>query len=123
MKKAITYVILFIMYCLLAFPITGIDSVLGLHNFYLTTGFGFGVLNSIIAFIILQWKSSFNIITGFVIAFIALSTAYLLLELHWVPNWDSIGMATAIIGNAVTSIILWEIAVLIKKKSISSNPS
>lgn len=122
MKKAITYVMLFIMYCLLAFPIAGIDSMLGLHNFYITTGLGFGVLNSVIAFIILKWKSSFNIITGFVIAFIALSAAYLLLELHWIPNWDSIGMATAIVGNAVTSIILWETAVIIKKKSISSNP-
>lgn len=121
MKKAITYVILFIIYCLLALPIAGIDSVLGLHNFYLVTGLGFGVLNSIIAFIILKWKSSFNIITGFVIAFIALSTAYLLLELHLVPDWDSIGMATAIIGNAVTSIILWEIAFWAKEKYISSN--
>ncbi|MDN3691990.1 hypothetical protein QWZ06_06850 [Chryseobacterium tructae] len=119
MKKAIIYVILFIIYCLLAFPIAGIDNMLNLHNFYLVTGLGFGILNSIIAFIILKWKSSFNITIGFVIAFISLSTAYLLLELHWVPNWDSIGMMTAIVGNAVTSIILWETAFWIKKKYAS----
>lgn len=70
MKKLITCLVLFILYCLLAFPIAAIDDVLNTNSFYLVTSLGFGVLDSIIAFIILKCKSIFNIITGFVIAFI-----------------------------------------------------
>lgn len=121
MKKLITYLILFILYCLLAFPVAAIDDILNTNNFYLVTSLGFGVLNSIIAFIILKWKSSFNIITGLTIAFIALALAYLLMELRWNPDWDDYGMITAICTNAISSIILWEIAFWIKKKYISSN--
>ncbi|WP_347217681.1 hypothetical protein [Chryseobacterium sp.] len=116
MKKAITYVILFIIYCLLSFPIAAIDDILNTNNFYLVTSLGFGVLNSIIAFIILKWKSSFNIITGLTIAFIALALAYLLMELRWNPDWDDYGMITAICTNAISSIVLWEVVIQIKKK-------
>lgn len=121
MRKLITDLILFILYCLLAFPIAAIDDALNTNNFYLVTSLGFGVLNSIIAFIILKWKSSFNIITGFIIAFIALAAAYLLMELRWNPDWDDYGMMTAICTNAISSVILWEIALQIKKKYLSSN--
>lgn len=118
MRKLITYLILFILYCLLAFPIAAINDILNTNSFYLVTSLGFGVLNSIIAFIILKWKNSFNIITGFTIAFIALALAYLLMELRWNPDWDDYGMITAIFTNAISSIILWEIAFRIKKKYI-----
>lgn len=121
MRKLITYLILFILYCLLAFPIAAIDDVLNTHSFYLVTSLGFGILNSIIAFIILKWKSSLNIISGFIIAFIALAAAYLLMELRWNPDWDDYGMMTAICTNAISSVILWEIALQIKKKSLFSN--
>lgn len=121
MRKLITDLILFILYCLLAFPIAAIDDALNTNNFYLVTSLGFGVLNSIIAFIILKWKSSFNIITGFIIAFIALAAAYLLMELRWNPDWDDYGMMTAICTNAISSVILWEIALQIKKRYLSSN--
>ncbi|MBP2616519.1 hypothetical protein [Chryseobacterium jejuense] len=121
MKKAITYLILFILYCLVAFPIAAIDDILKSDNFYLVTSLGFGILNSIITFIILKWKDSFNIITAFSIAFIALAIAYLLMEVRWAPDWDDYGMITAICTNAISSIVLWEIAFQIKKKYISSN--
>lgn len=121
MRKLITDLILFILYCLLAFPIAAIDDALNTNNFYLVTSLGFGVLNSIIAFIILKWKSSFNIITGFIIAFIALAAAYLLMELRWNPDWDDYGMMTAICTNAISSVILWEIALQIKKRYLFSN--
>lgn len=121
MRKLITYLILFILYCLLAFPIAAIDDVLNTHSFYLVTSLGFGILNSIIAFIILKWKSSLNIISGFIIAFIALAAAYLLMELRWNPDWDDYGMMTAICTNAISSVILWEIALQIKKRSLFSN--
>lgn len=121
MRKLIIYLILFILYCLLAFPIAAIDDVLNTHSFYLVTSLGFGILNSIIAFIILKWKSSLNIISGFIIAFIALAAAYLLMELRWNPDWDDYGMMTAICTNAISSVILWEIALQIKKRSLFSN--
>lgn len=121
MRKLISYLILFILYCLLAFPIAAIDDLLNTDNFYLVTSLGFGVLNSIIAFIILKWKNSLNVIAGFTIAFIALAIAYTLMELRWAPDWDDYGMTTAICTNAVSSIILWEITFRIKKKHISSN--
>ena len=121
MRKLITDLILFILYCLLAFPIAAIDDALNTNSFYLVTSLGFGVLNSIIAFIILKWKSCFNIITGFIIAFIALAAAYLLMELRWNPDWDDYGMMTAICTNAISSVILWEIALQIKKRYLSSN--
>lgn len=121
MKKVITYLILFILYCLLAFPIAAIDDILKTGNFYLITGLGFGVLNSIIAFIILKWKNSFNIIISFLIAFIALAIADLLMEMQWHPDWDDYGITTTICTNAIVSIILWEIAFRIKKKYRSSD--
>lgn len=121
MRKLITYLILFTLYCLLTFPIASIDDILKTDNFYLVTGLGFGILNSIIAFIILKWKDSLNIITAFSIAFISLAIAYLLIELRWAPDWDDYGMITAISTNAISSIILWEIAFQIKKKYRSSN--
>lgn len=120
MRKLITILILFMLYCLLAFPIAAIDDLLNTNSFYLVTILGFGALDSIIAFIILKWKSSLNIITGFVIAFIALAAAYLFMELRWNPDWDDYGMMTAICTNAISSIILWEIALWLKKY-VSSN--
>lgn len=121
MRKLITCLVLFILYCLLAFPIAAIDDVLNTNSFYLVTSLGFGVLDSIISFIILKCKSIFNIITGFVIAFIALSAAHLLMELRWNPDWDDYGMMTAICTNAISSVILWEIALQIKKRYLFSH--
>lgn len=116
MKKVIIYIILLVLYCLVAFPIAAIDDILKTDNFYLITGLGFGVLNSMIAFIILKWKNSFNIIISFLIAFIALAIADLLMEMQWHPDWDDYGITTAICTNAISSIILWEIVFQIKKR-------
>lgn len=44
MRKLITILILFMLYCLLAFPIAAIDDLLNTNSFYLVTILGFGAL-------------------------------------------------------------------------------
>ncbi len=114
--RIIIYMIFFIIYCALAFPIASIQDIFKIGSTELILFLGFGILNILFAFYFLKWNKTLNIIISFIISFVALSTVHLVTKFHLEPNWDAYGIYTAIITNALTSILLWEVAFQIKKK-------
>ncbi|SFN07503.1 hypothetical protein SAMN05421594_0827 [Chryseobacterium oleae] len=116
-KRLLAYILLFIVYCFLAVPIATLDDILNTHQFELVTGLGFGILNFLFSFIVLKWKIIFSVISGLFIAFLALAMANLTWLLKIAPEWDDYGIMTAILTNAASSIVFWEIIFWSKSKS------
>ncbi|WP_394773409.1 hypothetical protein [Flavobacterium sp.] len=81
-----------------------------------TLGCGFAVLNIIYAFFALKWNVLLNIVSSIAIAALALFSAMKFGDLHLFSNLDPYGIKTAIMANAVFSILLWEIVYQIKWK-------
>ena len=116
-KRLLAYIVLFIVYCFLAVPIAALDDILNTDQFELVTGLGFGILNSLFAFIVLKWKIIFSVISGLSVAFLSLAMANLTWLLKIAPEWDDYGIMTAILTNATSSIVFWEIIFWSKIKS------
>lgn len=116
-KRLLAYILLFIIYCFLAVPIAALDDILNTHQFELVTGLGFGILNALFAFIVLKWKIIFSVISGLSIGFLALAMVNLTGLLKIAPEWDDYGIMTAILTNAASSIVFWEIIFWSKIKS------
>ena len=114
--RIIIYIIFFIIYCALAFPIASVQDIFKIGSTELILFLGFGILNILFAFYFLKWNKSLNIIISFLISFVALSAVHLVSKLHLEPDWDAYGIYTAIITNALTSILLWEVTFQIKPK-------
>ena len=84
------------------------------HKF-ITLGCGFIFINIIYSFVMLKWTPSLNIICSIAIAVLALFLALKLGDLHPFPKYDSYGIKTALMANAVFSVLLWEIVYRIKE--------
>ena len=114
--RVIIYIIFFIIYCALAFPIASIEDIFKIGSTELILFLGFGILNILFAFSFLKWNKTLNIIISFLISFVALIVVHLVSKFHLEPDSDAYGIYTAIITNALTSILLWEVTFQIKRK-------
>jgi len=81
---------------------------------FITLGCGFALLNLIYAFFALKWNVLLNIICSLAIAVFALFLALKFTNLHLFLNYDPYQVKTAILANAVFSIIFWEIVYQLK---------
>jgi len=81
---------------------------------FITLGCGFALLNIIYAFFALKWTVLLNIICSIAIATFALFLALKFTNLHLFLNYDPYQVKTAILANAVFSIIFWEIVYQLK---------
>jgi len=81
---------------------------------FITLGFGFALLNIVYAFFALKWNVLLNIICAIAIASLALFLALKFTNLHLFLNYDPYQVKTAILANAVFSIIFWEIVYQVK---------
>lgn len=106
-RRLLFYIIFFILYAFLSWPMTIFQSIF--VNLYVSLIVGFGILNSIFAFLFLKWNTILNILAAFTIAGIGVFAIFLSFKLKLAPNSDAYGIGTAILSNAIVSIILWEI--------------
>ena len=81
---------------------------------FITLGCGFALLNIVYAFFALKWTVLLNLICAFAIAALALFLALKFTNLHLFLNYDPYQVKTAILANAVFSIIFWEIVYQVK---------
>ena len=81
---------------------------------FITLGCGFALLNIVYAFFALKWTVLLNIICSIAIATFALFLALKFTNLHLFLNYDPYQVKTAILANAVFSIIFWEIVYQLK---------
>ena len=81
---------------------------------FVTLGCGFALLNIVYAFFALKWTVLLNIICSIAIATFALFLALKFTNLHLFLNYDPYQVKTAILANAVFSIIFWEIVYQLK---------
>ena len=81
---------------------------------FITLGCGFALLNLIYAFFALKWNVLLNIISSLAIAVFALFLALKFTNMHLFLNYDPYQVKTAILANAVFSIIFWEIVYQLK---------
>jgi hypothetical protein len=81
---------------------------------FITLGCGFALLNLAYAFFALKWTVLLNIICSVTIAALALFLALKFTNLHLFLNYDPYQVKTAILTNAVFSIVLWEIVYQVK---------
>lgn len=86
---------------------------------FITLGFGFAILNLIYSFLALKWTPLLNIICSVVIASLALFLAVQFTNLHLLTNYDPYQVKTAIMANAVISIVFWEIVYQVKARKQS----
>jgi hypothetical protein len=81
---------------------------------FLTLGFGYAALNIIYSFLGLKWTVLLNVLCSVVIAALALFLALKFTNLHLLINYDPYQVKTAILTNAVFSILFWEIVYQVK---------
>lgn len=81
---------------------------------FVTLGFGFALLNLIYSFFALKWTVLLNIICSVAIASLSLFLALKFTNLHLFLNYDPYQVKTAILANAIISIIFWEIVYQVK---------
>ena len=81
---------------------------------FITLGCGFALLNLIYAFFALKLNVLLNIISSLAIAVFALFLALKFTNMHLFLNYDPYQVKTAILANAVFSIIFWEIVYQLK---------
>ena len=81
---------------------------------FITMGCGFALLNIVYAFFALKWSVLLNLICAITIAALALFLALKFTNLHLFLNYDPYQVKTAILANAVFSIIFWEIVYQVK---------
>lgn len=114
--RILIYSVLFFLYLIFTTFLPSLQSKLK-TDFYITLGFGFAVFNVIYAFLILKWKPLLNIIFSISIAYLALFLALKTSDLHLFSKYDPYDIKTAIIANAVFSIIFWEVVFQLKKRN------
>ncbi|OXA76353.1 hypothetical protein SAMN05444397_10156 [Flavobacterium aquidurense] len=81
---------------------------------FITLGCGFALLNIVYTFFALKWSVLLNLLCSVVIAALALFLALQFTNLHLFLNYDPYQVKTAILTNAVLSIIFWEIVYQVK---------
>lgn len=113
--RILLYSILFFLYLSTTSLLLSLGEMLKTDPF-ITLGFGFAILNLIYSFLALKWTLLLNIICSIVIASLALFLAVQFTNLHWFTKYDPYQVKTAIMANAVISIIFWEIVYQIKSR-------
>jgi hypothetical protein len=83
------------------------------HRF-ITLGCGFLLINIIFSFLVLKWTPLFNVTCSILISVFALFFALKFTNLQLLTKYDPYLIKTAIMTNAIFSIILWEIAYQVK---------
>lgn len=111
--RVLIYSVLFILYLVLTTFFLSIQSKLK-TDLYITLSCGFTIFNIIYAFLVLKWKPLLNIIFSVAIAFLALFLALKTSDLHLFSKYDPYDIKTAIMANAIVSIVFWEILYQVK---------
>ncbi|MEP6931923.1 MAG: hypothetical protein ABI850_18010 [Flavobacterium sp.] len=113
--RILIYSILFLTYSFSTSFFLLLGEKLSDHRF-ITLGCGFALINIAFSFLILKWTPLLNIICSIVIAASALFLALRFGDLHLFSKYDAYGIKTALMANAVFSVLFWEIAYQIKAK-------
>ncbi|MBF7090993.1 hypothetical protein IUY40_05525 [Flavobacterium sp. ALJ2] len=113
--RILAYSILFFTYSFSTSYLLALGEKLKDHRF-ITLGCGFLLINLIFSFFVLKWKPILNIVYSAIIAFLALYVALKFGDLHLFPKYDAYGVKTALMTNAVLSILFWEAAYQIKSR-------
>lgn len=117
--RILIYSILFFTYSFSTSLLLTLGEKLNDHRF-ITLGCGFLLINLVFSFLILKWTPLLNIACSVIIAVLALFLALKFGDLHLFSKYDAYGIKTALMANALFSILLWEIAYQVKiKNSIS----
>jgi len=111
--RILLYSLLFFTYSFSTSPLLALGEKLKDHRF-ITLGCGFLVINIIFSFLVLKWTPLFNITCSILISVFALFFALKFTNLQLLTKYDPYLIKTAILTNAIFSIILWEIAYQIK---------
>ncbi|NUY82732.1 hypothetical protein HUK80_17650, partial [Flavobacterium sp. MAH-1] len=85
------------------------NRVFGIDSLLLSAGVFFSIVNTLAAFIVLKKGSLFNFICGICIGYFALFLAFKIADQRWFENYDAYNIMTVIFGNALISVLLWEI--------------
>ncbi|MCV9933359.1 hypothetical protein OIU80_13795 [Flavobacterium sp. LS1R47] len=113
--RILAYSILFFTYSFSTSYLLALGEKLKDHRF-ITLGCGFLLINLIFSFLVLKWKPLLNIVYSAIIAFLALYVALKFGDLHLFPKYDAHGIKTALMANAVLSILFWEAAYQIRSR-------
>ncbi|RKR08793.1 hypothetical protein C8C83_0382 [Flavobacterium sp. 90] len=113
--RILLYSLLFFTYSFSTSLLLTLGEKLKDHRF-ITLGCGFFVINIIFSLFVLKWNSLLSIICSIVITALALFLALRIGDLHLFPKYDEYGIKTALMANAVFSIIFWEIVYQVKAR-------
>jgi hypothetical protein len=113
--RILIYSLLFFTYSFSTSFLLALGEKLKDHKF-ITLGCGFFLINIIFSLFVLKWKPLFSIVSSIIIAPLALYLALRFGDLHLFSQYDTYGIRTALMANAVFSILFWEIAYQIKAK-------
>jgi hypothetical protein len=116
--RILIYSLLFFTYSISTSLLLSLGEKLEDHRF-ITLGCGFLLINILFSFFILKWTPLLNIICSIVIAALSLFLALKFGDLHLFSKYDPYGIKTALMVNAIFSIIFWEIVYQIKTKTNS----
>ncbi|MDR7370979.1 hypothetical protein [Flavobacterium aquidurense] len=111
--RILLYSLLFFTYSFATSPLLALGEKLKDHRF-ITLGCGFLIINIVFSFLVLKWTPLFNITCSILISIFALFFALKFTNLQLLTKYDPYLIKTAILTNAIFSIILWEIAYQIK---------
>ena len=111
--RILLYSILFFLYLSTTSSLLSLGEILKTDP-YITLGCGFALLNLIYTFFALKWTPLLNIILSIAIAALSLFLAVKFTNLHLLLKYDPYQVKTAIMANAVLSIVFWEIVYQIK---------
>lgn len=113
--RILLYSILFFLYLSSTSFLLSIGEILKTDP-YLTLGCGFAILNLIYSFFALKWTPLLNISCSVAIAALALFLALKFTNLHLFLQYDPYQVKTAIVANAIFSILFWEIVYQVKSR-------
>ena len=113
--RFLIYSILFLTYSFSTSFLLLLGEKLKDHRF-ITLGCGFFVINIIFSLFVLKWTPLLGIVCSVVIAALALFLALKFGDLHLFSQYDAYGVKTALMANAVFSVLFWEIAYQIKNR-------
>jgi predicted membrane channel-forming protein YqfA (hemolysin III family) len=119
-NRIINYLVMFVIYYFTTFLLMSLDEHLEIHKVFIILVCGFTLINIFHSFLILKWTTLFNTLCSIIIAWLSLFLALKLADLHLFSKYDDYDVLTAIISNAVFSIMFWEIAYQTKVKMISN---
>jgi hypothetical protein len=113
--RILIYSLLFFTYSFSTSLLLELGEKLKDHRF-ITLGCGFLLINLIFSFFVLKWSPLLNIVSSILIAALALYLALRVGDLHLFRKYDAYGIKTALMANALFSILFWEIVYQVRRK-------